>query len=369
MYPGNDIEEYVSVVGTNAFMDFVESIQNEGVVLERKPMGEGTAPKTPIIVEVDNENPSKDIGKLDIEIPVLSPRIYREYKNLSNLDVSSFSHKKVSYRQFSDEEQREIIFKDIVTDEINHTTVLPSVAISDSSNAIGYFAQTIMKDMRLVSGYDILYGKVKDFVQNHLFDRVVDLNDLNTLRNLSEIEATKTIIENFKKQINALTIQDKGDARIHDVIKLRKTRPFAPKEQGYIVPKKSVFNKIIGDSHLELRFASFLEGCEDIVSYAKNYFAVNFRIDYINADGGIANYYPDFIVKKTDKEVFIIETKGLEDMDVPLKMERLKQWCADINKAQTAVKYDFVFVDEESFNKYHPKSFGEIIRTFREYKE
>ncbi|HLB50172.1 MAG TPA: DEAD/DEAH box helicase family protein, partial [Anaerolineales bacterium] len=37
MYP--DVEEYVSVVGTNAFMDFVESIQAEGVVLERKSMG------------------------------------------------------------------------------------------------------------------------------------------------------------------------------------------------------------------------------------------------------------------------------------------------------------------------------------------
>jgi hypothetical protein len=55
MYPG-DVEEYVSVVGTNAFMDFVESIQAEGVVLERKPMGEGTQPKTPLVVEVDNEN-------------------------------------------------------------------------------------------------------------------------------------------------------------------------------------------------------------------------------------------------------------------------------------------------------------------------
>ena len=46
MYPGG-VEEYVSVVGTNAFMDFVESIQAEGVVLERKPMGEGTQPKDP----------------------------------------------------------------------------------------------------------------------------------------------------------------------------------------------------------------------------------------------------------------------------------------------------------------------------------
>jgi len=47
------------VVGTNAFMDFVESIQAEGVVLERKPMGEGTQPKTPLVVEIDKENVKK----------------------------------------------------------------------------------------------------------------------------------------------------------------------------------------------------------------------------------------------------------------------------------------------------------------------
>ena len=76
MYP-NGTEEYVSVVGTNAFMDFVESIQAEGVVLERKAMGEGTAPNTPLVVEIDRDNEKKDIDALDIEIPVLTPRIYR----------------------------------------------------------------------------------------------------------------------------------------------------------------------------------------------------------------------------------------------------------------------------------------------------
>jgi type III restriction enzyme len=368
MYPGDGVEEYVSVVGTDAFMDFVESIQSEGVVLERKAMGAGTAPKTPLVVEVDNENTSKDMDRLDIEIPVLSPRVYREYKNLTDLDVSTFGHKKVAYKTFSEEEQREIVFKDITTGEINHVTYLDSANVTDFRSVVGYFAQTIMKDLRLVSGYDVLYGKVKDFIQTQLFDKAVDLEDMNTLRNLSELEATKTLIETFKKQINALTVKDKGDARIQDTIKLRKTRPFVAKEQGYLVPKKSVFNKIIGDSHLELMFAKFLDECEDVVSYVKNYFAVNFRLDYVNAGGDISNYYPDFIVKKSEKEIYIVETKGQEDLDVPLKMERLKQWCADINKAQSAVRYDYVFVDEESFNKYQPKSFGSLLTAFREYK-
>ena len=59
-YPGG-VTEYVSVVGTDAFMAFVESIQAEGVVLERQSMGEGTGPKTPLVVEVDKEIPAQFI--------------------------------------------------------------------------------------------------------------------------------------------------------------------------------------------------------------------------------------------------------------------------------------------------------------------
>ncbi len=368
MYPGG-MEEYVSVVGTDAFMDFVESIQAEGVVLERKPMGEGTQPKTPLVVEIDRDNERKDIEALDIEIPVLTPRVYREYKNLADLNVAEFVHTKVAYLKFTEEEQREIVFKDITTGEVTHTTILDTVGIADYRSVIGYFAQTIMKDLRLVSGYDVLYGKIKAFVQSDLFNQSVVLEDPNTLRNLSELAATKTLLETFKKAINELTVRDKGDARIRDSIKLRQTRPFVAKEQGYLIPKKSIFNRIIGDSDFELLFARFLEECDDVISYAKNYMAVHFKLDYVNADGDISNYYPDFLVKASDKKLFIVETKGQEDLDVPLKMQRLRQWCEDINHAQADVKYDFVYVDQESFDKYKPASFQQLIDGFREYKE
>ena len=37
--------------------------------------------------------------------------------------------------------------------------------------------------------------------------------------------------------------------------------------------------------------------------------------------------------------------------------------------SRPAVSYDFVFVDEESFNRYSPKSFAELAASFRQYKE
>jgi type III restriction enzyme len=368
MYPGG-AEEYVSVVGTDAFMDFVESIQAEGVELERRAMGEGTKPKTPLVVEVDNENPKKDIETLDIEIPVLTPRVYREYKNLADLEPSAMTFQTVNYQTFTEEEQREIVFKDITTGEVTHTTIMDTAGVADYRSVIGYFAQTVMKELRLVSGYDVLYGKIKAFIQDALFAQTVDLESPNTLRNLSELAATKTVIETFKKAINDLTVRDKGDAEIRDTIKLRKTRPFVVKDQGYMVPKKSVFNRIIGDSHFELEFANFLEQCSDVISYAKNYLTVHFKLDYVNADGDISNYYPDFLVKLSNEKVVVVETKGREDLDVPLKMKRLRQWCEDINAIQPDVIYDFVYVEQERFDKYVPKSFREILKAFGEYKE
>ncbi|MDE5831621.1 MAG: hypothetical protein K2H64_01300 [Desulfovibrio sp.] len=359
MYPG-EMEEYVSVIGTDAFMDFVETIQEEGVALERKPMGGGTGANAPLIIEIDSSNVNKNLDELDIELPILTPRVYREYKNLADLDIASFGHEKAPYKEFTEEEKRRIVFRDITTDEISHITEFDAAGVADYRNVLGWFTKIIMKDLRLFSGYDVLYGKVKTFVRDELFDRSVDLEDASTLRNLSELAASRTLIESFKKAINALTVRDKGDTEIREYISLRKTRPFMVRQQESLIPKKSVFNRIIGDSHFELEFAAFLENCKDVVAYAKNYLAVNFKLDYVNRDGNISYYYPDFIVKLPKNRIVIVETKGNADLDTPLKMERLRQWCEDVNRAQSEIKYECLYVEQEEFEKYRAKSFVEL---------
>jgi type III restriction enzyme len=105
-----------------------------------------------------------------------------------------------------------------------------------------------------------------------------------------------------------------------------------------------------------------------VVSYAKNYLAVHFKLDYVNANGDISNYYPDFLVKLTDGRVIVVETKGQVDLDVPLKTRRLRQWCEDVNAMQNDVEFDFVYVNEEGFKKYNVKSFENLLVSFTEYK-
>lgn len=104
------------------------------------------------------------------------------------------------------------------------------------------------------------------------------------------------------------------------------------KPQAYLFPTRSVFNRIV------------------------------------KANSDISNYYPDFITKPRSGIVAIGETKGLVDVDVPHKMQRLGQWISNLNAPQTDVIYDFTFVDEDGFLKHRPKPFGQLLQGFTQYK-
>ncbi len=221
MYFGTDIPETVSVMGTPAFMDFVESIQNEGVTFERVPMGADAARKESLIVEVDTENAEKDLEALDIALPKLTRRFQREFKDLDALDPAALGNRKLPVKPFTPEETREIVFKRMLDSEVDHTIQLDGTGPADYRSVVGFFARQLMKELRLVGGYDILYGKVKTFLREHLFESSpVDLEDPVLLRNLSEPEAGKILFDAFKAAINGLTIQDTGSARIEDTIRL-----------------------------------------------------------------------------------------------------------------------------------------------------
>ena len=360
MYADPALDETVSVVGTDAFMDFVEKIKSEGVELEERRMGKGAESLGPLVIEIDKENLKKDIKKLDIRIPVLTSRLYREYRNLKELNPADFKCKKLSLIEFNAAKEKEINLQDIISEERDHTTLLKSNFVASHQSVIGYLATKVRNELRLVRGHDVLYEKIKEFIINFLFDKKVDLEDLNTRRNLRRIEVERAVTETFKKEINDLTVLDKERVEIQKYLEVSKVRPFLVKEQEYVVPRKSVFNKIIGDSYFELQFAGFLEDCDDIISYAKNYFAVHFTVDYQNTDGDIRSYYPDFFVKVSEKEIYIVETKGQEDLDDIKKIERLYQWCKDANAIQQEVKWTALYVKQEDYQKYTPSNFSEI---------
>jgi type III restriction enzyme len=377
MYFGSNQRETVSVMGTPAFMEFVESIQSEGVTFEHVPMGgaRGRDRQDSVVVEVDKDAPDKDLDELDIALPRLSRRFSREFKDLDELDPASFGNPKLPIKAFTHEQTREIVFKTMLDSEVDHTIHLDSSGTADYRSVVGFFSRQLLKDLRLVGGYDQLYPKVKTFMRDHLFTSPVNLDDPVILRNLSEPEVSKVLYDHFRAAINALTIRESGSARIEGHIRLRDTRPFRTEPRGFLPVKRSVFNRIVGEGRadgLELDFAAFLETAPDVQAFGKNYMAVGFKIDYVRADGELSTYTPDFLVRTTDGVVWVVETKGREELDVPQKMVRLRQWCADAteaSKGEGGTRYGFVYVDQESFEQHKPSSFAGLAGAFREYQE
>ncbi|MGE3344101.1 MAG: DEAD/DEAH box helicase [Vicinamibacterales bacterium] len=373
MYFGTDTKETVSVMGTPAFMEFVESIQNEGVTFEHVPMGPGGGGQNSIVIEVDAENPDKDLDALDIPLPRLSRRFYREFKDLGDLDPATLGNPRLILKPFSTEETREIVFKPMLADEVHHTIHLDGAGPADYRSVVAFFARQLLKDLRLVGGYDMLYGKVKAFLRDSLFaGSPMNLEDPVFIRNLSEPEVGKVLFDAFKAGINALTIQDKGTTRIEAWIRLKEVRPFRTERRDYVAASKSVFNKIVGEAvggGFEVAFAGFLEAAPDVQAFAKNYLAVGFKLDYVKADGDLSTYTPDFIARTTDGTVWLIETKGREELDVPPKMTRLRKWCEDATAAsEDGTRYRHLFVDEGGFTKHHPRTLAALAASFTDYQ-
>ena len=366
MFFGGAVDERVSVIGTPAFIEFVEGIRNEGVEFDEAPMGPGSPGQSPLVIEVDLDNPHKDIAALDIAIPVLSRRYEREYRNLDLIVPANLAKPRLGLRQFPPEKAREIVFTHMDDGAVSHVQRMDMGFTPSAQNVIGFFTREILKEARLVGGFDVLYGKLKAFINDGLFAEAVDVEDLNTLRNLSEPAVSQALQESFRRAINELTVVERGGASLVSRIRLSGIAPWVVNRQGEYRPRKSVFNRIVGDSALELDFAAFLDGCPDIVSFAKNSRHIGFRIEYRKQDGALGDYVPDFLVKRSDSEIWIIETKGREDLDDPPKWRRLQAWVEDASALGGGVAYRAMFVREEVFEKFRGKlaAFRDAIETF-----
>jgi len=219
----------------------------------------------------------------------------------------------------------------------------------------------------MFSGFEILYPKVENFIKTILFGKSVNFEDAQVIRNLAEPESKKIIYDTFKTLIDKQTIKDNKTAKLKDTIQITDTKPFFVENKKFLQAQKSAFNKIVGDNDLELDFAASLEACNDIISFAKNCFAINFKIEYQKEDGNLSTYTPDFFVKKDEKTIYIIETKGQEDLDAVRKKERLNIWCEDVNTIQNEIKYIPLFIKQEKWEQYKKDltKFADIIKLFK----
>ena len=85
-----------------------------------------------------------------------------------------------------------------------------------------------------------------------------------------------------------------------------------------------------------------------------------------NANGSLATFHYYFAQREAvETVIWLHEVRGARDKyDLLQKMAHLKQWCADVTAENNGQPYDFVFVDQNSFEKHTPKTSAALAAAF-----
>ncbi|MFN9480985.1 MAG: DEAD/DEAH box helicase, partial [Betaproteobacteria bacterium] len=374
MYPGGDVRETVSVIGTDAFVEFVERIQREGVTLERAPMGAQRRADA-LTIEVDAANPDKDVAALDIALPLFTRRHEREFRALDTPAAALPAAARLPLAPPTAGAARSIAFKTLLDGELDHVVELDAGADLDWRAVVGFFARQLAHELGLVAQYETVYRAVRDFVRDGLFAAApVDLDDPAVVHSLAGPLAGQLVYDTVKAALNAASLRPAPVVRRAGELRLTAMRPFRVAPRGFLAPRKSVVNRIVGEAHadaLELKFAAFLDAAADVAAFGKNSLAVGLRLDYVRRNGDLAQYLPDFIVRTADGRIWIVETKGRAELDLPAKMARLAQWCADATEACAGAGgpgFGFVYVDEAVFERLRPSDFAQLVAACRDFQ-
>ncbi len=367
MYFGESVDEELDVIGTDNFIDYVKDISAEGVELEEISTGGNNPGAGPLVIEIDKDNDHKNIEELDINVPKIPKRFGRDYLSLDLINPKDFDFVKQKLKKYSlEESQQKITFRETIDNKEIKSIYFDKLKSLKSNSVISFFTETILRELSMsrVNVNHFIYGKVKLFIKDYLFNEIVDLDDINVIRNLSEPQVTNILITTFKKEINKLINKDLGFKEIKEQFSISNTKPYlSSRKKIYYHPKKSVFNLISGDSKFEIEFCEYLDNFEDVTSFFKNDIQLKQSIEYVKHDGAIGSYYPDFFIKLSNGDKWVVETKGAESLNDPLKFERLKVWCEDASKTLNE-KWNCIYLRQEIWNgfKNKPHTFNDLIK-------
>jgi len=339
----------LEVIGPPGLMDILEELETQEGIKFAEFETEKTLNLTTIFV---------DENKLDkdLEIPVLSPRIIiREFY----LDESVIDKlPSLSIQLENKILEMEYVAVDMLKglEVIKRKWDLP--VPQDSKSVIAYYTDQVLKELKIGGAFASFYPLMKRYVTEKLFTEKVDLDDPRVLYKLSSPEVQTQIVRLFVNAFKDLTFTER-EPKLGDFLKLSDTRPFVWSKEVFPA-NKCVFNYVACDNNFEVEFAKFLDRAEDVVAFSKIVPKIGFFVEYRDSGGNLRLYYPDFLALTDDMQHIVIETKGREDIDVPLKDRRIRAWCQDATNL-TKNKWSFIRVDQEAFEKFRFKSLSELI--------
>lgn len=356
--PGSGFDERVVVIEHEAFRDLWDKELDGGLVVEREEVEKIGANAVAIY-------PDEGKKQFEISIPLLTRSLSLQELPFEQLDLDSIPPPhlplevpKVEPDEYIQYRGRQLIDKGIIEE---YEFEVPYA--EDPSGVISYYTKRVCEVGGLgnVSGaFAALAPLVRSYLESHVFEELVELDDKVVLRRLAENDAQELVKQAFAEAIRGLRLTEREATITETAIRMTETPPFSW-SRTTVECLRTIFNLTAVDNDLERRFAVFLDRATDVAAFAKLPVFGRFALEYIAESGALRYYYPDFVVRLSDDSCMLVETKGMRDPDVPLKDRRARRWCRDATRL-TGRQWAYARVDQSVFDVFTGESVESLCR-------
>ncbi len=361
MTPTGQANEIVVVIEHEAFAQlYREELAQEGLPLEMVDVDR--VPTTTVSIFPD---PAKDWKKLD----VLIPRLTAASQTLASLGPITEAEVRAAFKNFKplplgergpDEVQYE--GRHLITGEVVERMKVNLTLLESGMGALSFYVQELEYIAKIKGTHAVLSPLLQLFFEQVLFGPGHSIFDPALVKRLSDSDVREHVRAVFVPIIRKKTLLEQSRRIEATPIPVSSWRPFqvtASERRPVMKADRTVFNLVPCNRSLEQAMVEFIGKADDLTAFAKNAGPQALRIDYL-ADGlRLAFYTPDFFVRN-GTTLFLVETKGQVDRDVPAKARAAVEWCK--SATTKSVKLEYVYVPEGVFQRFKGSTFAELVR-------
>jgi len=297
--------------------------------------------------------------KYDIEISILEGGYKRTLPEISKLNINYLPKNQFNIEEI---EVPPIMYKekDLITQEIEKEEVLRFDYVEIAQLYFSFITNAILSKIGAPKSlFNELCPKVKDYIENYLFEKKIDLENTEIVKKLNQFFVREKILEVFTSALNKLWQFKETPAKIR-YFKISQLPLFHTSEPIYEA-KKTVFNALPYSkrSEFEKEFMLYLDGQNEVEKLTKIFSKIPLRIPYYE-ENYLRHYVPDFVVF-ANNNFYLIETKGMEEVELEIKMKHAIEWCKRISELSKS-KWFYFKISKSDFEKYKDQKFGTLVK-------
>jgi type III restriction enzyme len=363
MTPPGQASELVTAIEHPAFASlYAQELAQEGLPIEIVDLDR--VPATTISIFPDEAH--KNVNQLDIQIPTLTAgyRIVPKLEGLTLPDVKK-AFKPYKALPLSKQGNSEIQYegRHLFTGEVIQKLQLNLPLLESGIGAVSYYVKQLETICKLRGLHAILAPLIQTFLESILFEQKTNLFDPALIARLADSDVGEHLRAVFVPLIRSRTTATETRLAGSAPKSLNNWKPYQvtlSERRPALEAHKTLFNLVTCNRELEVAVAKFCDRAPDVAAFAKNAGSQCLRVDYLANGDRLAFYTPDFFIRTIDNHYYLVETKGREDRDVPLKAKAAIAWC-EAASTET-LQWQYLYIPQGVFERMAGDTVTELAR-------